>query len=66
MRVLGTPENPKPPTRIIDDPFMSLIASCADGTILSITLRDDETEKFRRHTENGEAPNLAFMAVRGA
>lgn len=47
MRVFGTPEKPKPPTKTVESDFMSLIASCADETILLIAGRDVLAEKKR-------------------
>jgi hypothetical protein len=62
MRELGTPEKPKPPTKIMDELFKSLIASWADGTILLMAGRETVMEKFRRHSgRNNEGPALAFI-----
>lgn len=48
IKVFGTPEKPKPPTRIIEFPLRSLMASCALGTILLIAHCVGVVEKFRR------------------
>lgn len=50
MRVLGTPEKPKPPTKTVEERFMSLMASAADGHILLIARCEAVIEKFRRHS----------------
>lgn len=47
MSVEGTPENPNPPTRTVVSDFMSLIASCAEDTILLIAGRMVVVEKKR-------------------
>lgn len=47
MRVFGTPEKPKPPTSSVESDFMSLMASCAEETILLIAGRDALAEKKR-------------------
>jgi hypothetical protein len=47
MRVFGTPEKPNPPTKTVVSDFMSLIASCAEETILLIAGRDALAEKNR-------------------
>jgi hypothetical protein len=47
MSVFGTPENPNPPTRTVVSDFMSLIASCAEDTILLIAGRMLVVEKKR-------------------
>jgi hypothetical protein len=47
MSVLGTPEKPNPPTRTVVSDFMSLIASCAEETILLIAGRIVVVEKNR-------------------
>ena len=47
MRVLGTPEKPNPPTRTVESDFMSLIASCAEETILLMAGREALAEKNR-------------------
>jgi hypothetical protein len=47
MSVFGTPEKPNPPTSTVVSDFMSLIASCADETILLIAGRMVVVEKKR-------------------
>ena len=49
IKELGTPEKPKPPTRMVDEPVMSLTASLAEGDSLSMARLVVDTEKFRRH-----------------
>ena len=63
IKLLGTPENPKPPTKIIDEPFRSLIASLALGTFLLIARREVEDENSRRQSgRRTEGPAiLAFI-----
>lgn len=47
IKVSGTPDRPKPPHRRVLFDFMSLIASCADGKTLLISLRRREELKLR-------------------
>jgi hypothetical protein len=47
MSVAGTPEKPNPPTRTVVSDFMSLIASCAEETILLMAGRMVVVEKKR-------------------
>lgn len=47
MSVFGTPEKPKPPTKTVVSDFMSLMASCAEETILLIAARWLLPEKNR-------------------
>lgn len=49
ISVFGTPENPKPPARTVEEPFMSAMASLAEPHLLSIARAAVVTEKFRRH-----------------
>ena len=48
MRVFGTPEKPNPPTKTVVSDFMSLMASCAEETILLMAGRDALAEKNRK------------------
>lgn len=47
MSVFGTPEKPNPPTRTVESDFISLIASCAEETILLMAGREALAEKNR-------------------
>jgi hypothetical protein len=59
----GTPENPKPPTRIVVPAFMSLIASEAEEQILFIARRAVKDENSRLEHRARLADNREALIV---